>query len=85
MGEEADEHYNAIMESEMGFYRCRRASRPRDPQCITCGMWCRWHEHPQGWRLTMPDGSVHICGAVASVSEFPEVKPTHDEFGNPIE
>lgn len=45
-------------------------NQANDPQCRKCGMWCRWHEHPQGWRLTMPDGSVHLCGVVADVDEF---------------
>lgn len=67
MGEMADEIYDQIMDSEWGFFRPRRE---REPRCRKCGLYLRWHETPQGWRLVNPDNTVHVCGVVADVDEF---------------
>lgn len=71
MGEMADDHYDQIMDSQWGF--SRRRHEPRDPVCNRCGKFMRWHEFPQGWRLANPDNSIHMCGTVADIDEFPEV------------
>lgn len=62
--------------------------REQGAYCRRCGRFFLWGnigtERAPVWRLITPGGKEHSCGRTASIDEFDTVKPTHDEFGNPL-
>lgn len=71
MGEIADEHYDAIMDSEMGFYRC---SPRRNPSCLRCGKTdLTWSRVGETWQLFEHRGLhfvAHLCDRKKTVAAF---------------